>query len=210
MLLSHFSGDSTSMIIYGHDGRRGASNWKGSASYFHIRDSVPVYYWPDNHGAYTLYATAKHFIQRNFFPKKYMADIASNPNWNKLRLNVRNFVKEPGTSWLFAKNQFYAMQDVGLHIKGTELRQKSDQTAKATCTLASLTPEIFDHLQAKRPLLLKSNGGLGEAIYTFSGSEKDVQETEEVINNLKSIAEDDLLEHHYLSSEEIDKRGYVD
>ena len=94
-------------------------------------------------------------------------------------------------------------------IKGTELRQKSDQTAKATCTLASLTPEIFDHLQAKRPLLLKSNGGLGEAIYTFSGSEKDVQNTEEVIDNLKSIAEDDLLDHHYLSSEEIDKRGYV-
>ena len=89
------------------------------------------------------------------------------------------------------------------------MRQKSDQTAKATCTLASLTPEIFDHLQAKRPLLLKSNGGLGEAIYTFSGSEKDVQNTEEVIDNLKSIAEDDLLDHHYLSSEEIDKRGYV-
>ena len=88
------------------------------------------------------------------------------------------------------------------------MRQKSDQTAKATCTLASLTPEIFDHLQAKRPLLLKSNRW-GEAIYTFSGSEKDVLETEEVIDNLKSIAEDDLLEHHYLSSEEIDKRGYV-
>ena len=93
-------------------------------------------------------------------------------------------------------------------IKGTEFRQKSEQTAKATCTLASLTPEIFDHLQAKRPLLLKSNRW-GEAIYTFSGSEKDVQETEEVIDNLKSIAEDDLLEHHYLSSKEIDKRGYV-
>ena len=108
--------------MYGHDGRRGASNWKGSASYFHIRDSVPVYYWPDNHGAYTLYATAKHFIERKFFPKKYMADIASNPNWNKLRLNFKNFIKEPSTSWLFAKNQFYAMQDVGLHIKGKEVQ----------------------------------------------------------------------------------------
>ena len=47
-----------------------------------------------------------------------MADIATNPNWNKLRLNVGNFIKQPSLSWLFAKNQFYAMQDVGLHIKG--------------------------------------------------------------------------------------------
>ena len=195
------------MIMYGHDGRRGASNWKGSASYFHIRDSVPVYYWPDNHGAYTLYATTKHFIERNFFIKKYMNDIASNPNWNKLRLKLGNFIKEPATSWLFAKNQFYALQDVGLHIKGTELRGKSEQTAKATCTLASLTPEIFDHLQAQKPLFLKSDGKLGDAIYTFAGSEKDVQETEGVINNLKSIAGDDLLEHNFLSSEEIAKRG---
>ena len=86
-----------------------------------------------------------------------MNDIASDPNWNKLRLNVRNFIKNPSTTWLFAKNQFYALQDVGLHIKGTELRGKSEQTAKATTVLASLTPEIFDHLQTKKPLLLQNN-----------------------------------------------------
>ena len=72
-----FIGQSTSSVIYGHDGRRAASNWKGSASYFHIRDAVPVYYWPDNHGAYTIYATVKHFIERNFFSTKYFKDIAT-------------------------------------------------------------------------------------------------------------------------------------
>ena len=41
------------------------------------------------------------------------------------------------------------------HINGTELRDKSEQTAKATCTLASLTPEIFDYLKADKPLFLK-------------------------------------------------------
>ena len=154
-MLYQFTGQSTSNILYCHDGRRGASNWKGSASYFHIRDSVPVYYWPDNHGAYTLYATAKHFVERNFFSKKYMHDLSTNPNWNKLRLHWVNFLKNPALSWLFAKNQFYALQDVGLHIDGTQLRSKSEQTAKATCTLASLTPEIFDYLKANRPLFLK-------------------------------------------------------
>ena len=71
------SGESTRNIIYGHDGRRVTSNWKGSASYFHIRDAVPVYYWPDNHGAYTIYATVKHFLERNFNTKKYFKDIAT-------------------------------------------------------------------------------------------------------------------------------------
>ena len=35
-----------------------------------------------------------------------------------------------------------------------------------------------------------------------------MSETEGVINNLKSIAGDDLLEHHFLSKDEIAKRGY--
>lgn len=201
-------GDSTFRIIYGHDGRRGASNWKGSASYFHIRDSVPVYYWPDNHGAYTLYSTAKHYIERKLFPQKYMKDIGSDPNWNKLRLHLTNFLKEPSTSWLFAKNQYYAGLDVGLHIAGTEWRDSSEQTAKATMTLASLTPEILDHLEATKPLLLKSNEIVGSAIYTFAGTYKDVEKIESVINNLKSIAGNNLLEHNFLSTDEIENRGY--
>ena len=122
---------------------------------------------------------------------------------------MKNFIKEPSTTWLFAKNQYYAMQDVGLHIKGTELRDKSKQTAKATTVLASLTPEIFNHLETKKPLLLQSDKNLADAIYTFLGPEKDVEETEAVINNLKSIAGDDLLDHQFLSTEEISKRGYV-
>ena len=84
-----------------------------------------------------------------------MNDLSTDPNWNKLRLNWANFLKNPALTWLFTKNQFYALQDVGFHIKGTEVRNKSEQTAKATCTLASLTPEIFDYLNAGRPLILK-------------------------------------------------------
>ena len=150
MLLSHSLGETTNKIVWGHDGRRGASNWKGGASYFVIRDSVPVYYWPSNHGAFALYDTAKDFIQRNFFFKEYMSNLASNPNWNNLRVNFGNVIKNPSITWLFAKNQYYSLQDVGLYIKGTELRGKSEQTAKATTALSSLTPKIFNHLDAKR------------------------------------------------------------
>merc|ERR1719204_3049317 len=135
------SGHNPQNVLYGHDGRRGASNWKGSASYFHIRDAVPVYYWPDNHGAYTLYATAKHFVQRNLNTDKYLQEVSTDPSWNKLRLNWSAFLKEPSIAWLFAKNQYYALQDVGLHKPGTQLRGIEEQTAAATMNHAYLTKE---------------------------------------------------------------------
>ena len=94
------------------------SNWKGSASYFHIRDAIPVYYWPDNHGAYTLYATVKHWLHRRLGYSSYREEVATDPNWNKLRLSVFGLLREPRTLWLFAKNQVKALMDVGLHIKG--------------------------------------------------------------------------------------------
>ena len=58
------------------------------------------------------------------------------------------------------------------------------------------------------PSFYSSDDSYGDAIYTFAGTEADVSETEGVINNLKSIAGDDLLEHHFLSKDEIAKRGY--
>ena len=91
------------------------------------------------------------------FSKSFKIMNISDPNWNKLRLNWVNFIKEPSIAWLFAKNQYYAMQDVGLHIKGTELRDKSEQTARATCKTAFLSHEIFEHLNEgyERPLFLQ-------------------------------------------------------
>ena len=50
---------------------------------------------------------------------------------------------------------------------------------------------------------------MAENVLIFHGSEKDVEKTEDIIDNLKSIAGDELLEHHFLSTEEIAKRGYV-
>jgi len=60
------SGDNAENILYVHDGARGSSNWKGSASYHHVHDAIPVYYWPNNHGIYSAYITAKHHFQRRF------------------------------------------------------------------------------------------------------------------------------------------------
>ena len=79
------------------------------------------------------------------------------PNWNKLRVNWINCLKDPSIFWLFAKNQFYALQDVGFHIKGTELRDRSEQTARTTCRTAALSEQIFNHLNEgyEKPLFLQ-------------------------------------------------------
>ena len=49
---------------------------------------------------------------------------------------------------------------------------------------------------------------VGDAIYTFAGTEEEMETTTNVINNLKSIAGDDLLQHNFLSEKEISQRGY--
>ena len=58
-------------------------------------------------------------------------------------------------------------------------------------------------------MILQSDEKLAENVLIFHGSEKDVEKTEDIIDNLKSIVGDELLEHHFLSTEEIAKRGYI-
>ena len=115
------SGENAKNILYAHDGCRGTSNWKGSASYHHVHDAIPVYYWPNNHGMYSAYITAKHHLQRKFNLEGYKQELATIPQWCKIRWNLGNtlFTKD---AWknikLFAKNQKEALGDVGLFIEG--------------------------------------------------------------------------------------------
>ncbi|ESO92648.1 hypothetical protein LOTGIDRAFT_233083 [Lottia gigantea] len=194
-------------VLYGHNGKLGVSNWKGSASYVHIRDAVPVYYWPNNHGVYLTYATVKHFLQRYLQPDKYMKDICEDPHWNKLRFNFINFLKEPSILKIFAKNQIKALQDVGLHIQGTALNPPEKTTAHVSCHHASLTQEILDELNASKPFFLKSNKD-AYALSVFLGSKKEVAETASVFNHIKRDAGGNILEYRFLHVDEIKERGY--
>ena len=120
------SGKDTSDVVYCHEGKREASNWKGGASYFTVMGAIPLYYWPDNHGACALYATVKHRLQRILGYADYCTEIAQSPNWNKLRLNITGLLKEPRSFWLFAKNQVLAIKDVGLFIQGSTVKLYCD------------------------------------------------------------------------------------
>ena len=107
------------MVLYVHDGQRGYSNWKGSCSYFHIREAFPVYYWPDNHGLYLAFITLKHAIERRLNPRGYLEKVKSDPNWNKLRLSYKGILRDLPVLGLFAENQWNALKDIGLHVRGT-------------------------------------------------------------------------------------------
>ena len=84
-------------VLYCHDGQRGLSNWKGSASYFHVRDAVPVYYWPDNHGAYSIYVTAKHALQRRIDPKGSLSPLIHDDHFILIILSHIRFTSNLGT-----------------------------------------------------------------------------------------------------------------
>ena len=112
------SGEDSCDVLYCHDGNRGAANWKGGASYFTVSDAIPVYYWPDNHGASILYSTAKHWLHRRLDYTSYCKDVLQDPNWNKARLSISGLIREPRTLGLFSKNAILAMKDVGPRVKG--------------------------------------------------------------------------------------------
>jgi len=200
------SGEDVSDIVYCHDGNRGASNWKGSASYFHVRDAIPVYYWPDNHGAYTLYATMKHWIQRVCGYTGYYKEVAGDANWNKLRLNITGLMKEPLTFLLFAKNQIRALKDVGLHIEGTNLSASEKTTAYVTTNHAFLSHEILEKISPPRPMIVQ-NSEDKKALHLHVGGIDGLKEANGVFKRLISVC-GDSVEHKKLTETELAERGY--
>ena len=211
-------------MLYCHDGNRGASNWKGSASYFHIRDAIPVYYWPDNHGAFVLYATVKHWLQRWLDYASYAKDVAEDPNWNKLRLKFGCLIREPQTLLLFAKNQLFALKDVGLHIEGirlliytlfplqsnitsgTELAAPEDTTAYMTTQHAFLSHQILEQLCPPKPVIVQSMEDR-KALHVHLGGTKGLKNANGVFKKLSDVA-GDVVRHRKLTETELTNRGY--
>jgi len=200
------SGRESGRVQYINYGDKGASNWKGSASYYHIRDAIPVYYWPDNHGAYTLYATVKHFLESHCSPERYLKEVCSNPNWNKLRLSIVDVIREPSVLSLFAKNQYYAMGDVGLHMAWTRLKPAHLTTAHTTTNHAHISKEVVKKLNLPKPAIMESRPE-AKAVHVHVGDDATLVETNNVFEHLKEVA-GDLVENVKLTEEEIEARGY--
>ena len=105
----------TPQISYYHNGSRGLSNWKGSASYFHVRGCVPAYYWKDNAGTYALYITLKHALEKKLSLETYYDQVYNDLDFNMLRINFKGLLKELNTLPLYLKNTWHMLHDVGFH-----------------------------------------------------------------------------------------------
>ena len=125
--------DHGQQVLYAHDGQRGYSNWKGSASYFHIRDALPLYYWPGNNGISCIYITLKHAIERRLNLSKYIDEVKSHPSWYKLRLSFSGRLKDLQVLGLFAENQYRAFNDVGINYKGKRVLYYHQQVSAESC-----------------------------------------------------------------------------
>ena len=202
------SGQDAQRVLYCHDGARGTSNWKGSASYFHVRDCIPVYYWPDNHGAYVLWATAAHWMRRWFDPQGYRNQVETDPNWNKLRLDVPALMKEPATIWLFMKNAFNAWKDVGLNMDRSKVGGAiEDKTSWTTTNHAFLSHQIIEKLRAPLPVIMKSDMSSAAALHLHLG-DSGLDEANGVFKHLSRVAGDEIR-HRKLGEDEVAARGYL-
>ena len=199
---------SASNVLYGHNGIIGASNWKGSASYHHIRDILPVYYWPDNAGSYTIYITIKHWFQKRFATEAYHKDIYQKSNFNKLRLNFTQVLIDPAVALLFIKNGWNALRDTGLHMKFAKpiMVKRTESTAYTTVHHASLANNIIDKINAPKPILLKSSKEASNLLLLCG--ENEVFDGREVIERLQKIAEGGIIDHRVLTTQELEERGY--
>ena len=197
-------------ILYGHNGSRGASNWKGSASYYHIVDTVPVYYWPDNTGVYVLLNTIRNGFKKAISPKKYKREVYEDPNFNKLNVDIFAIARSPGLIKLCLKNALYTMRDVGLPLtKNVRLGpfRWSDKQAVAHTTLehGHLTREMLEKLSTEKPILIKSNE-FHRALRTHVGEGKG-NEISSAYEGLKRYSREHL-EMRKMSKSEIEARGY--
>ena len=205
--------DSTSSapeILYGHNGSRGTSNWKGSASYYHIVDTVPVYYWPDNTGAYVMANTIRNSFKKAISPEAYKKEVYEDPNFNKLNADMFAIARNPGLVKLCIKNTFYTMRDVGIPItKKIRLGpfRWSDEQAVAHTTLehGHLTREIFDRMPTEKPILIKSNQ-FHRALRTHVGEGKG-NEISSAYEGLKRYSREHL-EMRKMTKSELEERGY--
>ena len=199
---------SASNVLYGHNGTKGASNWKGSASYHHIRDILPVYYWPDNAGTYTIYVTIKHWFQKHFAFEAYKKEIYETSNFNKLRLNITGVLKDPSVALLFIKNGLNALRDTGLHMKLIKpiMVERTESTAYTTLHHASLANDIIYKMNAPKPILMNSSKEARNLLLLCG--ENEVFDAREVIERLQKVAENGSIDHRTLTAHELEERGY--
>ena len=193
-------------LLYAHDGVRGVSNWKGSASTYITRDSLPLYYYSCYSAPRVIYSTLTDAVHRRVSYSSYLNKIETDPYWSNLRVSFSSLLSDPGLVWMALRNQIKGFLDVGLYLPGTAILPPHKTTAHTSIPHVLLTPKILRELKLDYPVLV----GNSERSMMLSASLGKIKKKPMFINSDRRI--DKIVGtanvNKTVSPEEVSARGY--
>ncbi|KAL5258941.1 hypothetical protein ACHWQZ_G009420 [Mnemiopsis leidyi] len=193
-------------VMYVHDGVRGISNWKGSASTYVPCTICPQYYGFDSNGLKVAFNTVVDEIHRRFHFSSYLKKVKTDGIWMNVRIKFSAFFADPGYWWLVIQNQWNAFKDVGLYIRGTALNPDRKTIAHTSVHHATRGPVILKELNLGYDVMYHSNKR-NMSLDAIPGRKKRPARFVDT-GRLERVVGPGHLKFRSLSREEITSRGY--
>ena len=194
-------------VLYAHDGIRGISNWKGSAGTYILRDVCPLYHGSNYNSLYVMYVTLRDALHRRLNFAGYLHKIKTDAMWVNVRIHYSALLRDPGFWLLALKNQWNALKDVGLYMRGTALNPAHKTIAYTSIPHASLTPVILRELQLPYTVLYMSNER-SMSLDATPGKMKKKSRFVDAKGRMEQIVGSEMIEERVLTKEETVRRGY--
>ena len=191
----------TSTLLYCHDGKRGASNWKGGASYYTVHEAMPMYYWPGASGIKVLLGTLQQHLEKTLDYKHYCKQVSEDPQWNRLRLSIKGLIREPRAVLVFAKNTMLAVRDTCLSMWPAE-----STSAYTSTHHAFASQEIVSKMNLPKPPILTSSAQ-SKSLHLTLGTTKGTEELHQVLDKIVSIC-GSIVDYNKVSTSQLVERGY--
>ena len=193
-------------VMYVHDGVRGISNWKGSASTYVPCTICPQYYGFDSNGLNVAFRTIVDEIHRRIHFRSYLEKVKTDGMWMNVRIKFSALLADPGYWWLVIQNQWNAINDVGLYIRGTALNPDHKTIAYTSVHHATRGPVILQELNLDYEVMYHSNQR-NMSLDAVPGRLKKTARFVD-IGRLERVVGPGLLKFRALSKEEMTSRGY--
>ncbi|XP_066931008.1 uncharacterized protein [Clytia hemisphaerica] len=196
-------------VLYIHDGYRGASNWKGSASYIHMNEAVPIYYTKKKTFVHAFYhSLRRYFLQAQGMDSYIQKYIKSSPHYYRLLIDFPAAMRYPITALKFVlSNQLASIKDIGT-LFGIESRFKlptaSYSISKYLIPHALAGYDILKILNPGKDICLKSNDTAKSLMY-FEGGHKEADLT---YNIMDEIVGTKYFRRRNVSQNEIEEMGF--
>ena len=202
------SGKEGGNVLYAHDGIRGISNWKGSAGTYILRDVCPLYHGANYNAVYVAFLTLRDALHRRVNFVGYLHKIKTDAMWVNVRIHYSSLLRDPGLLLLSLKNQWNALRDVGLYVRGTAFSPTHKTIAYTSIPHASLTPDILKKMNLPYSVLYMSNERSMSLDATPGKNKIKKNKFVDAKRRMEEIVGRKMIEERVLSKQETLARGY--